>query len=87
MGSMKLHLQRINESSITQAMESIQSDSAGVAIMSKKSKILAFRVSDLPLSAAMILKQEALSVGGDLATPRDCILARSSHYDLSLIHI
>ena len=81
MGSMKLHLQRINEASITQAMESIQSDSAGVAIMSKKSKILAFRVSDLPLSAAMILKQEALSVGGDLATPRDCILARSSHYD------
>lgn len=46
----------------------------------KKSQIFTFKISELKLSAALILKQEALSVGGDFITSKDLILARKEHY-------
>lgn len=46
----------------------------------KKSHIFTFKISELKLSAALILKQEALSVGGDFITSKDLILAKKEHY-------
>nr|WP_170126829.1 dihydropteroate synthase [Helicobacter anseris] len=76
-----MYIQQINTESILQAMREIQSDASGIAIMDKKSKMIAFKIFNLSLSATMILKQEALSVGADLATPRDCILAEKKNYN------
>lgn len=76
-----MYMQQINTESILQAMQEIQSDASGIAIMDKKSKMIAFKILNLSLSATMILKQEALSVGADLATPRDCILAEKKNYN------
>lgn len=76
-----MYIQQINTESILQAMQEIQSDASGIAIMDKKSKMIAFKIFNLSLSATMILKQEALSVGADLATPRDCILAEKKNYN------
>ncbi len=76
-----MFLQRIHAQSLKKAMIEIACDPSGIAIMQNKSQILAFKIFDLPLSATLILKQEALSVGGEFATPRDCILAKKSHYD------
>lgn len=76
-----MYIQQINSANIFQEMQEIQSDAIGMTIMDKKSKIIAFKIFNLSLSATMILKQEALSVGADLATPRDCILAEKKNYD------
>lgn len=76
-----MYIQQINKNFCHQAIKRIQSDSFGVKIMSNKSEILAFKIFDLSLPATMILKQEAISVGGDLATPKSCILAKDKYYD------
>ncbi|RDU65640.1 dihydropteroate synthase [Helicobacter sp. MIT 14-3879] len=47
----------------------------------KKSTIHIFKVFQIPLSAAHILKQEALSSGGDFIVSRDMILCRDKFYD------
>lgn len=57
-----------NELDIIKAFESINVDKVGAEIMSKKSKINLFMIKNLNIKAANILKQDALSVGADLAT-------------------
>lgn len=49
-------------------------------IARKKSKVLLFKIEDLSLPATQILKQEALSAGGDFIVPKEAILARDSTY-------
>ena len=51
----------------------------------KKARIFIFKISELKLSAALILKQEALSVGGDFIVPKGLILGESGLYDGVLI--
>lgn len=72
---------RIHMDLITQAIEAIGSDKSGVEIMSKKSEMFAFKIENLSFSAAIVLKQEAIARGADFATPKDCILAKNTHYD------
>ncbi|CBG39410.1 dihydropteroate synthase [Helicobacter mustelae] len=74
-------IKTLNPDFLPQAFARIGSDAMGCAIMGKKSQILAFEITHLSLSATLILKQEAIGVGGDFATPRDCILARDAFYD------
>lgn len=74
-------IRRIHANLITQAIEAVGSDKSGVEIMSKKSEMFAFRIANLPFSATMILKQEAIARGADFATSKDCILAKKTHYD------
>ncbi|MCE3040438.1 dihydropteroate synthase [Helicobacter anatolicus] len=71
----------LNQDFIVKEIAQIGSDIAGAKIMEKKAKIIAFKITNLPTPAVMILKQEALSVGGDFATPKECILVEKSHYD------
>ncbi|RLA66652.1 MAG: dihydropteroate synthase [Epsilonproteobacteria bacterium] len=60
-------------------------ESAGVGIMAKKMELLYFFIKDLKSPAANILKQDALSIGADLAVPGGVILCENPVYDCILI--
>lgn len=45
-----------------------------------KAETLLFNITDIKTPAMHILKQEALSVGGDFLTPKGAILSEDSHY-------
>lgn len=73
MKTQEVRVQKINTHTIPQAIKQVGADRIGQKIMSKKSQILGFEIKDLSFEALNILKQEALSIGGDCATPRGCI--------------
>lgn len=58
---------------------------AGLKIMLRKALPIAIRVDAVPLKAAIIIKQEALSVGGDAAYSMDVAGLRTDHTDLVLL--
>ncbi|WP_104732349.1 dihydropteroate synthase [Helicobacter salomonis] len=80
-----MFLERMSPSSFALELERITPHPVGQAIMSQKARLLAFKITDLPLSAALTLKQEALRVGAELATPKDCILAKKPAYTCLLV--
>jgi len=60
-------------------------ESTGVSIMAKKMELFYFFIKDLKTPAANILKQDALSIGADLAVPGGVILCEKPTYDCILI--
>ncbi len=60
-------------------------ESGGVSIMAKKMELFYFFIKDLKTPAANILKQDALSIGADLAVPGGVILCEKPAYDCILI--
>lgn len=60
-------------------------DSGGIEILSKKSELFIIRIDELHVGAANILKQDALSVGADLAVPRGTVLAKTPTVNTLLI--
>jgi dihydropteroate synthase len=68
-----------------EALKSLGVESGGVRIMAEKMELLYFYIKDLKTPAANILKQDALSIGADLAVPSGVILCAKSHYDCILI--
>lgn len=76
---------RITPSNLKIEFEKLGVDRVGSEIMDKKSHDYIFFCKNLSLSAMHILKQEALSVGADLATPKDAILCQKSFYDAILL--
>lgn len=82
---MKTSLYRINPKNLQEEFARLGVDRSGSEIMSKKARDFVFFCNALPLSAMHTLKQEALSVGADLATPQDAILCKKSHYDAILL--
>lgn len=65
--------------------ENLGCDSGGVSILSKKSKLHTLFIKNLHVGAANILKQDALSIGADLAVPSGVIVARDKYVDAVLI--
>ncbi len=59
--------------------------SSGIPIMAKKMELLYFYIKDLKAPAANILKQDALSIGAELATPSGVIICEKELYDCLLI--
>ncbi len=57
----------------------------GVAIMVKKMELLYFFIKDLRTPAANILKQDALSIGAELASPSGVITCEKECYDCLLV--
>ncbi len=55
---------------IAREIERTDSDPEGVGIMTRKGRIFPVRLSDVPLKASPLLKQELLSAGGDAAHAR-----------------
>ncbi|WP_033760059.1 dihydropteroate synthase [Helicobacter pylori] len=78
-------LKRLNPDALKNALQKIGPEKIAQDHMHQKGVSLIFEIQHLPLSAALILKQEAISVGGDFATPKDCILAKEPFYDGVLI--
>ena len=78
-------LERINCALLPQAFTKIGTDKMGAKIMQKKGQIFTFLLQNLSLPALHILKQEALSAGGDLATPKEAILGDKKSYSATLI--
>lgn len=66
-------------------LKSLGAESGGVSIMAKKMELLYFFIKDLKTPAANILKQDALSIGADLAVPSGVILCEKPTYDCILI--
>lgn len=60
-------------------------ESGGVSIMAKKMELFYFFIKDLKTPAANILKQDALSIGADLAVPGGVIMCEKPAYDCILI--
>ncbi len=67
------------------ALKVLGVESAGVGIMAKKMEVFYFFIKDLKCPAANILKQDALSIGADLAVPGGVILCEKESYDCILI--
>ena len=60
-------------------------DSGGISILSKKSKLHTLYIKNMHVGAANILKQDALSIGADLAVPSGVIIAKDKYVDAVLI--
>ncbi len=67
------------------ALKALDVESGGVSIMAKKMELLYFFIKDLKTPAANILKQDALSIGAELAVPSGVILCEKPTYDCILI--
>jgi len=67
------------------ALKALGVESGGIGIMAKKMELLYFFIKDLKTPAANILKQDALSIGADLAVPSGVILCEKTTYDCILI--
>jgi dihydropteroate synthase len=59
--------------------------SGGIAIMAKKMELLTFYIKDLKTPAANILKQDALSIGAELAVPGGVITSEKPMFDCILM--
>jgi dihydropteroate synthase len=65
--------------------KNLDCDEGGVSILSKKSKLHTLYIKDLHVGAANILKQDALSIGADLAVPSGVIIAKDKYVNAVLI--
>jgi dihydropteroate synthase len=66
-------------------LKQLNVDSGGIAIISDKMNIMTFLIRDLRTPAANILKQDALSIGAEVATPRGTITCETQFCDVLLI--
>jgi len=60
-------------------------DGGGVEILTDKSQTHIISIKNLNVGGANILKQDALSIGADLAVPRGTVLAKEPYVDCLLI--
>ncbi len=60
-------------------------DSGGIEIIAKKMDLLYIKIEQLKTPAVNILKQDALSVGAELAVPSGVVLCEKEYYDALLI--
>jgi len=70
---------------IKKYLKNLGVDGGGVSILSSKSEIHLIEIKNLKVGGANILKQDALSIGADLAVPRGTILAQNKYIDVVLI--
>jgi len=73
------------EIDIKKYLKELGVDGGGVAILASKAKVHLIAIKELHVGAANILKQDALSVGADLAVPRGTVLAKTPKVDCLLI--
>ena len=68
-----------------QFLQNLNVEGGGVSIMAKKMELLYFFIKDLRTPAANILKQDALSIGAELAVPSGVITCAKESYDCLLV--
>ncbi len=74
-----------NDIDTKQYLQNLGVDSGGIDILSAKMTHHLIFIQDLHVGAANILKQDALSIGADLAVPRGTVVAEISKVDCILI--
>ena len=67
------------------ALQALNVDAGGVSILHDKGQMHLIKIVDLHVGAANILKQDALSIGADLAVPRGTVTALEPRVDAILI--
>ncbi len=81
-----MNIYKINQENYEEFFKNnIGTDDSGAKIMSKKASYHTILIKDLPVGGANILKQDALSIGADLAVPMGTILAKTAFVDVVLI--
>ena len=81
-----MQIEKLNtDCNITTLLKELGVDSGGVNILSSKSKVHLIYIRDLNVGGANILKQDALSVGADLAVPRGTVVAKTPKVNCLLI--
>ncbi|WP_044414820.1 dihydropteroate synthase [Halarcobacter anaerophilus] len=80
-----MKLYKISTTEIKKLFNKLGCDKSGVSILDKKSKLHALYIKELHVGAANILKQDALSIGADLAVPSGVIIASEKIVDAVLI--
>jgi len=68
-----------------QFLKDLAVQGVGVSIMAKKMELLYFFIKDLRTPAVNILKQDALSIGAELAVPSGVVTCAEEFYDCLLI--
>lgn len=74
-----------NDTNIKCLLQELNVDSGGVSILAAKAQHHIISIKNLHVGAANILKQDALSVGADLAVPRGTVVAQTPEVDCVLI--
>lgn len=74
-----------NEINIKEQLKKLGVDEGGISILASKAAIHIIYIHDLHVGAANILKQDALSIGADLAVPRGTVVAAKPRVDSILI--
>ena len=74
-----------NSIDIKRYLEELGVDGGGVGILANKAKTHIISIKGLNVGGANILKQDALSIGADLAVPRGTVLAITPEVDTLLI--
>ncbi len=69
----------------TKILKALGVHGGGIGIISKKMELMLFYIKDLRTPAVNILKQDALSIGAELAVPSGVILCQKEYYDCILI--
>lgn len=80
-----MNLYRVNIDDKKDFLKTLGVESGGIEIIAKKMDLFYIFIKDLKTPAANILKQDALSIGAELAVPGGVILFEKSHYDCLLI--
>ncbi len=81
-----MHVEKLNsQTNIKALLSTLKVDSGGKKILASKAQSHLFLIKQLHVGAANILKQDALSIGADLAVPRGTIIAQDPYVDVLLI--
>ena len=81
-----MHIYQLNNiKNKKQFLKNLKVHGGGVSIMAKKMELLYFYIKDLKTPAVNILKQDALSIGAELATPSGVITCEQEQYDCLLV--
>lgn len=76
---------KIDHNDTKELFKKIGSEVQGASIMAKKTDTHMLFIKDMHVGAANILKQDALSIGADLAVPRGTIVAHEKYVDTILM--
>lgn len=81
-----MHVEKLsNTIDLKSFLKKLGVDGAGIQILRDKGELHLLRIVDLHVGAANILKQDALSVGADLAVPKGTVIATEPRVDALLI--
>ncbi len=70
---------------LTYNLSRLDCDKNGAVIMQQKGNLLFFEIYQIKTPAALILKQEALSLGAEVALPKSAIMGNTQYLDAVLI--